>query len=298
MESLLVAKARAHACACCNDKSFVIKVHRQVSETLTLLANEVLHRDLDLIKRYLARVVRVVKLCLHLANLDTRHVLFNQQARETTCTLTASANKTSPVIRNERACDPLLLAVYNVVVALAAGSRANVCYVGTSPGLGNHERAVFLACNHIAQNLLLDIVRCETHDRRQCHRINGQLAKSTATTRARKFLPKDKLVKRVKVIRASATPFCRIQNTRNTGFVGLGVQFKRVELIGIEPVLEMGHNLLFHESTNLVAEFNMGLFVVRRWEPLAPIRFRKGELIAKGLKCLWALLHFVSKWSS
>ncbi|GBG26898.1 Protein aardvark [Hondaea fermentalgiana] len=291
VKGLLIALASAHAGAGGNDKAFVVKVHRKVSEALALLANEVFHGHLDVVERDLASVVSVVELGLHLADLDARHALLQKQARETAGAVTSSAHEAGPVVGNERARDPLLLAIDNVVIALASGCRANVGHIRASPGLRDHERDVLLACHDVAEHFLLNVVRSELDDGRQRHRVDGKLTQDAAATRTRELLPENQLVKGVKVLRGGAAPLARVQNARDAGLVRLLVQLERVQLALIDPLVDEGNDLLVNELADLVPELHVRVLVVRRREPLAPVRLRKRELVAIRRERLLALLH-------
>lgn len=98
--------------------TLVVEVSHDDLEALVLLANEVLDWDLDVFKGDVGCATGPDTLAIHSSGRNTTGLALNEEHRDTVHALVACSNGSGKVVAPNTVCDPLLLAIHDVMLAV------------------------------------------------------------------------------------------------------------------------------------------------------------------------------------
>lgn len=118
LDGLLVADAREADALDDDADALVVEVGHDHSESLVLLADQVLHGDLDILEGDIGGATAPDTLAVHATGADTGEITLDEQKTEAVHARFAGADGSGEVVGPAAVGDPLLLAIDNVVLAI------------------------------------------------------------------------------------------------------------------------------------------------------------------------------------
>lgn len=150
-------------------------------ESLVFLSEQVLHRDLDILKSDIGRATAPDTLAVHASRLDTRHRSLNKQKTDTVHPRTTGTDSRGEVIAVLTIGDPLLLTVDNEVLAIRRLLRLGlqVGNITTTARLRDGKANTLVTIQDAREHSLDDLLLAKSDQRR------------TADAKATKQVPDD-----------------------------------------------------------------------------------------------------------
>ena len=130
----------------------LLKFCMMMLEALALLADQVFGRHAAIVEMQRRGIRRPPAHLLQLRARQARRVALDQQQADAARALTAGAHGDREIIGAHARGDEGLLAVDDVVIAVAARLGAQIGDIGAAARLGNRQRGDFLARQHLRQH--------------------------------------------------------------------------------------------------------------------------------------------------
>lgn len=270
------------------------------SEALVLLAEQVLNRDLDILKGDVSGAGRPDTLAVHTASRDTGAAL-NEQQRNAVHARAASPHGSGEVVGPDTVGDPLLLAVDDEVLAILAqlGLAGEVGNVGAGIGLGDGQADALVAAQDARAEALLESLGAKLEEWRAADtETSNQVPDEAARAGPGQLVGHNQLVEEIPLLRGDGLYACghevgRVLDAQQTGQVASATHLL-VNLLGntlrLIPLGHMRLDIGLNPLTQLSAQGRVGLVEVGGVVVLVPAGVGEGDLVAESLERLRVLL--------
>lgn len=294
LDGLLVADAGEAQALNDDADTLVVEVGHDDTEALVLLAEQVLHRDLDILKGDVGGSGGPHTLTVHAAGADTGTTL-NEQQTDAVHALAASSDSSGEVVGPDTVCDPLLLTVDDEVLAILAelGLTRQVGNITTGIGLGNGQADTLVTGQDAGHDAILEGLGTKLHDGGAADsETSDQVPDETTRAGAGQFISEKHLVEEIPALGgnrldAIGDVLSGIMDAQETGKISttthLLVDFLG-HALGLVPLSNIGLNFILHPLTNLGTESSVRLIKVGRVVALIPRGIGKGNHVAKWLE--------------
>lgn len=242
------------------------------SETLVLLAEEVLDGDLDILKGDVGGSAGPHTLAVHATGADTLTPLDEQQTHAIHAGA-AGTHSSGEVVTPDTVGDPLLLTVDDEVLAILAqlGLAGQVSDVTAGVGLGDGKADALVAAQDAGEDAVLEGLGAELDDGRAADaETSDDVPYEAAGAGARQLVRQEKLVEEIPLVgghRLDAVGgiLGRVVDTEQTSEVAATTHLL-VDLLGhtlgLVPLGDIGLDLGLYPLTNLGAKGSMSLVEV------------------------------------
>jgi len=233
-------------------------------ETLVLFADQVLDRHLDVLECDVGRTARPHTLTVHASRADAAHIALYEQERDTGHAGAASADSSGEVIGPNTVGDPLLLAVYDVVLAILRqlSLASEVGDVASRIGLGDGKADALFARDQTRHDAVLEGLFGELDDRRAADAVTADhVPNETTGSDARQLVRDDHFVEQIPLLRRHRlhvvlSVFCGVVHTQQTGKIAAAAGLEE-DLAGyfllLIPLGDVGLNLVLNPFSDLGA---------------------------------------------
>ena len=276
--------------------ALVVEVVHDALKALVLDADNVLHGNLDVLKRHVGCAAGPHTAALHLLALDARGRAVHEQERDAAHAGAAGANGHCKVVGEDAVGDPLLLAVDGVELAAGRldGRGADARHVGASVGLCDGEADDLLAAQAFASDAVAQRLAREVEERRHADlEALHDAPDDAAGAGARELVEQDELVEDVELGRGHAADDLvadvlggpgGADNAREPARLGAFLVDALGQLAVLVPLVHVGHQLRVHERAHSRAEAAVRVIVVGRVPALVPGRVAVGHEVAEGAR--------------
>lgn len=270
------------------------------SETLVLLAEQVLDRHLDVLKGNVRGAGGPDALAVHTAGRDTGTAL-NEQQRNAVHARAASPHGGGEVVGPDAVGDPLLLAVDNKVLAVLAqlGLAGEVGHVGAGIGLGDGQADALVTAEDAGAEALLEGLGAKLEERRAADaEASNQVPDEAAGACPGQLVGDNHLVEEIPLLGghglyARGHDVGRVLDAQQTGQVASAAHLL-VNLLGnalrLIPLGDVRLNVGLDPLAQLSAQGGVGLVEVGGVVVLVPAGVGKGDLVAERLERLRVFL--------
>mmetsp|Transcript_10887 Transcript_10887/g.21065 ORF Transcript_10887/g.21065 Transcript_10887/m.21065 type:complete len:262 (-) Transcript_10887:653-1438(-) len=214
LQSLLVAHSRETIGLNAESQSLIVEVLHDVLEPLVLLADQVLHRNVHVLKSHVSSPTRPHAHALHLTSGDPLELPFDQKHTHTVHSTTGGtcANGCGEVVGKDSIGDPLLLSVHDVVLSIwsLSGLRCQPGNITSCSRLGDGQADELLSLKAGTDNSVLQGLRTVVKDRRQTNRNTlEQSPHNPTTSRPRDLIEQNQKVEGIKFFRTNPSGHLR-----------------------------------------------------------------------------------------
>lgn len=297
LAGLLVTDSRSSVGLDDDADSLVVKVGHDDLEALVLLAEEVLHGDLDVLHGNPGGAGRQHTLSVHSSGLEALHASLEEKDGDTVHAGAASSDGNGEVVSPDTVGDPLLDTVDNEELAVGGllGGGGDVGDIGTGVGLGDAQTDSLGSVEQAGEDSLLEGLLGELDHGGETDAVaSEEVPGETTRAGSHDLVSDDELVEHVVLLDGHAGGL-------DVGVLGkvLVVDAERAgevaslahlledllgDLLVIIPLLDKGLNLLLDPLSDLVSEGGVGLLVVRVVVAVVPVGVGVGHEVSVGLE--------------
>lgn len=299
LAGLLVANSRSSVCLDDDTNSLVVEVGHDDLETLVLLAEQVLHGDLDILHGDPGRAGRQHTLSVHSSGLKTLHASLEQQNRDTVHARAGATGSdgNSEVVSPDTVGDPLLDTVDNVELSVGGllGGSGDVGNIGASVGLSDTQTDSLGTVEQAGEDSLLKGLLGELDHGRQTNTVaTKQVPGETSGASSHDLVGDDELVEHVVLLNGHRGGLdvgvlgqLLVGGAERAGKV-TSLAHLLEDLLGnlllLIPFLNEGLNLLLNPLSDLVTQLGVGLLVVGVVVAVVPVGVGVGDKVSVGLE--------------
>lgn len=299
LAGLLVADSRGSVGLDDDTDSLVVEVGHDDLETLVLLAEQVLHGDLDVLHGDPGGAGRQHTLGVHSSGLKTLHASLEQQNGNTVHAGAGAAGSdgNGEVVGPDTVGDPLLDTVDNVVLSVGGqlGGGGDVGDIGAGVGLGDTQTDSLGAVEQTGENSLLEGLLGKLDHGRQTNAVaTKQVPGETSGASSHDLVGDDELVEHVVLLNGDGGNLdvgvlgqLLVGGSERAGKV-TSLAHLLEDLLGdlllLVPLLDEGLNLLLDPLSDLVTQLGVGLLVVGVVVAVVPVGVGVGDEVSVGLE--------------
>lgn len=275
LHGFLVADTGEAAALDDDSDALVVEVGHNDLEATVLLANQILDGNLDILEGHIGGSTAENALAVHAAGANTASRALDQKDTETVHAVLAGANSSGEVIGPDTICDPLLLTVDNVVLAILAelSLTAEISHITARIGLRDSQANALVTSQNAGQDTVNQLLLAEFDQRRATNTITTDQVPNQATaSSAGQLVSEQHLMEQIPAVwrhrlHPVGSVLLGVLDTQQTGQVATLTHLlvdMRGDLLAFIPLGNVRFDLGLDPLANLITESGVRFVEVRR----------------------------------